>query len=362
MGTIMPPKRYVWLVEVGWIADHAQRQLVARLSSDVCELWSWRKGGRVAEVALDGLLGQCWVVPDADDVRRLARAAGRLFAAQSRLYEAGARGAHPALIYFLHKMYAHYEDTWDSILGGKLDAAGVADVVREGLALVRTAMDELPRSRHGLLQSIAHQYATIEKQTRERLDLPDCRLLSMRSVLNVPRPFSEAILNVSSLEELRSSLPPFTNELGAEDWRAFRLEQRKLAQLIRDHDPQEPIGDAFNRANQVLVETTAGCIQLATDFGWSLQRIAATSERPMLDCVQLFGEAANGKTRLFSPIRVQVIPGLFGLAYLDAGRRQESCCPDCGTHTTPGRRGPRNVLCRQCSTIRRQRSYRLKGM
>ena len=159
---------------------------------------------------------------------------------------------------------------------------------------------------------------------------------------------------------MRSSLPPFTTELGAEDWRAFQLEQRKLAQLTRHHDPQETIGEAINRANEVLLEATAGCTQLTTDFGWRLQRIAAASERPMMECLQLLDEAANHKDRLFSPIRVQLIPGLFGLAYLDAVRREEPCCPDCGTPTIPGRRGPRNVLCARCKAIRRRRSYGLK--
>jgi len=361
MAERLPPKRYVWLVEVGWIADHAQRQSMGRLSADFGQLWSWRDGGRVAEIALDGLLGECWVVPDADDVRRLAQEAGRLSAAQSRLRQDRARGVHPALIYFLDKMYAHYEDTWDRILGGRLDAVGVADTVREGLALARAAVGELPRSRHGFLQGIARQYASIEKQTRGRLNHPDCSLKGVRSVLSVPRPFSEAILNTSSLEELRSLLPPFTSELGSEDWNAFQAEQQRLAYLTRRRDPRVLVGDAIERANQVLLEATAGCTQLTTDLGWRIQRIAATSQRPMMDCVQLLDEAADLETRLFSPIRVQVIPGLFGLAYLDAGRCPQPCCPDCGTPTTPGRRGPRNVLCPRCRTARRERLYRLKG-
>ena len=121
------------------------------------------------------------------------------------------------------------------------------------------------------------------------------------------------------------------------------------------------MGDAIDRANQMLVEATAGCIQLITDFGWRLQRIAATSDSPMSDCLELFKEAANGRPRLFSPITIQVVPGLLGLAYLDAGGHREPCCPDCGMRTTPGRRGPRNVLCPRCRTARREGLYRLKG-
>jgi hypothetical protein len=357
----LPPKRYVWLVEVGWIADHAQRQPIAGLSPDACQLWSWREGGRVAEVALDSLLGPCWIAPDAEDVGRLVNQARSLFVAQSRLSQARAGGVHRALSGFRRERHIQHERIWDGIFTGKLDAAGVTDAICESLALVGALIVRLPQSCHPFLEVVKELYTTVEKRAREDLDIADWALPGERCVLNVPRPFSEAILNISSLDELRSLLPPFTAEMRPTDWSAFQIEQQTLARLMRPNDPLESVGGSINRANQILVEATAGCVQLTTDFGWRLQRIAATSENPMSDCLELFGEAADNRTHLFSPIRLQVVAGLFGLAYLDAGRRQAPCCPDCGARTTPGRRGPRNVLCTRCRTIRRQRSYLIKG-
>jgi len=357
----MPPLRFVWLVERGWIASQVERLLLAQVSPAAFERRDARREKGTAEIALDSRAGPAWIVPETDQVQRVVDVARPLFEAQSLLPRAHELGVPSGLIDAVGAVYLHYEELWDRILSERLESEQVAGMAREGLDLVRSRKEKLSLRHKELMEPIEQQYMHVLEQVAKGLEPIDLRLGVSRSPFVVPRPFSGKVLGVSSLESLRSLLPPFTEGLGPHDWELFRDGQKLLEELTNAIAQPPPLDVARRLANRLLAESTTGATQVVTPFDWELQRIVATAQRPVWECVQLFENAADKPAKWFTSSRVRVIGGLLGLAYFDVLVPKGPHCPDCGVPTEPGRRGPRNVRCDRCRRVRRQKSQAEKG-
>jgi len=356
----MPPLRFVWLVERGWIADPAERRLLAQLSPVPCRHRDGRRREEVAEIAFESWSGPAWVVPEPQQVGWVVWAARPLFEAQARLGSAERAGVSPRFIRALGNVYSWYEELWDGIFGECLDPDTVAEIARNGLRCVRLVKERLPYWQEASIECLEGQYADVIAWAQGASEPLDVRLGTSRSLADVPRPFFEAVLQVSSLDGLRSLLPPFTSPLGLDDWGLFRKQQALLRHMLNGLSRSASLEIASAVSNSLLAESTVGVTQVVTAFDWELKRIVATSERPVWECVYLFEQVADKPAKWFTPSRVRIIGGLLGLAYFDAFMPRSPHCPDCGRSTTPGRRGPRDVLCEACSWVRRQKSQAAK--
>jgi hypothetical protein len=345
---------FVWLVEKGWVADSRSRRALSSLSGSGALVKGGSANRRVVEVALESLTGPAWVMPAELTLEKMLVDAILLFRAGEHLARAAGQSVPNETITLLEDLYTKYEAAWDAIWRGKLDFTSVRDLIDEMLEVIRGKNDPVAQMVRLRFQRLQARFVMLEA-SGETLRLEPHKLNEVGSVV-LSQPFSMAVARVTCLPELQALAPPLTSKVSAKVWQRFEVERLHFLELTTSRATAEALEVVLARTNQVLLELSPGVEQVTTKFDWSLNRIAAISPQPMWDLQSLLRDAAEHPGSLFEPVRVRVIGGLLGLAYLQAFKLAGSTCPECGMPSSPGKRGPRNPLCLACKAAHRRSS------